>query len=155
MTARIFLALLTAMTFVWPAYAQSQDTDIRAQASRVGGETLIETFSGITHNGAYNFSAEGRASGFYVEKHASDGSVEYSEDGKTYQGDWAVFRNTLCYSYDDPSMPGGCFRVYKVGTCFYFYGATIIERRDELDKDYWTARSVQDGDEATCEAVFS
>lgn len=155
MFIRIISALLLIVHMATSSHAQSQDTDVRAQASRVSGESLIETFSGITHNGAYNFSAEGRAASFYTEKHFPDGRVKYSEDGKTYDGDWAVFRNTLCYSYDDPSMPGGCFRVYKVGTCFYFYGATIIERRDELDRDYWTARSVQNGDEPTCEAVFS
>lgn len=155
MLVRALILFSLFILLPYSAAAQSQDTDVRAQASRVSGEDLLETFAGITHNGAYNFSAEGRASSFYTEKHFPDGRVEYTEGGKTYEGDWAVFRNALCYSYDEPGMPGGCFRVYKVGTCFYFYGATIIERRDELDRDYWTARSVQDGDEPTCEAVFS
>lgn len=137
------------------ALAQSQDIDIRAKASRVKGDALIEAFSGVTHNGAYNFSSEGRASSFYTETHLEGGAVKYTEDGRPHDGDWAVFRDQLCYSYDEADMPGGCFRVYKVGTCFYFYSATLIKRRDELDRDYWTARSVQDGDEPTCEAVFS
>jgi len=52
-------------------------------------------------------------------------------------------------------MPGGCFRVYRVQNCFYFYSDTLIEREDELDRDYWTARSVIKGDQPKCEAAIS
>lgn len=155
MLARLFaLPIMMTLTST-TALAQSQDTDVRAKASRVTGEALIEAFSGVTHKGAYNFSAQGRASNFYTETHLKDGPVKYSEGGQAHDGDWAIFRDSLCYSYDEADMPGGCFRVYKIGTCYYFYSASIREMRDELDRDYWTARSVQDGDEPTCEAVFS
>ena len=42
-------------------------------------------------------------------------------------------------------MEGGCFRVYKVGNCFYYYNDQIPEFSGELDRDYWTARSVKKG----------
>jgi len=151
--------LLTATLALMPAIgnAQSQKTDIRPNANRLIGETLRATFMGQTHSGAYNFTEKGEPTRFYEEIHGKDGRVIYSEVGVT-QGDpgaWLLLKDTVCYLYDNAEMPGGCFRVYRVQNCFYFYSDTLIEREDELDRDYWTARSVIKGDQPKCEAAIS
>jgi len=39
--------------------------------------------------------------------------------------------------------------------CYYFYSDRDIEREDELDRDYWVARSVYKGQQPQCEASIS
>lgn len=137
------------------AFAQSQKTDVRPQAQRVVGDELLDAFKGVTHEGAYNFTREGAGTQFYTETHHDDGRTTYVEGDLKSDGVWIIQQDGLCFAYKDPAMTGGCFRVYKVGTCFYYYSREIPTRDDEIDRDYWTARSVPAGETATCEAVFS
>jgi len=146
------------MALLWltkPVHAQSQKTDIRPNASRVIGDELLAAFKGITHDGSYNFSREGAASNFYKETHNSDGSVNYVEGKTTYKGIWIPRQDSICYRYIDTQLSGGCFRVYRIKNCYYFYTTTRQYSEDELDRDYWTARSVKNGEVARCEAVIS
>lgn len=138
-----------------PALSQSQTTDIRPNAQRVIGEELRTSFTGKTHAGAYNFTPEGEPTRFYEERHNADGSVAYAEEGGRYPGVWLTIKDTICYIYENGNMPGGCFRVYKVANCYYFYSDQIIEREDELDRDYWTARSTLKGQAPKCDAAIS
>jgi len=138
-----------------PSFAQSQKTDIRPQANRIIGKALVKEFSGITHDGAYNFSDDGEPRRFYTETTQDNGRTLYIEDESPSAGNWMIIRDTLCFIYDNDSLSGGCFRVYKVGNCFYYYSDTLKEYVGELDRDYWTARSVKDGDIPTCEPSIS
>lgn len=151
MSSRAAFALAPLLLPV-PALAQSQTFDIRPYAERVTGEALRGAFEGVTHDGAYNFTERGQAQRTYSELHKGDGTVAYSEDGRTHAGEWAVRGDTICYSY--PDMNGGCFRVWRVRNCYYYYSDRIPETSDEIDRDYWTARSVRQGEGATCEALF-
>lgn len=137
------------------AWAQSQSTDIRPKANRILGEALLEEFLNTTHNGAYNFTDDGQPQRFYTETHHDDGRVTYREDGVDYDGVWIISKERLCFVYADEEMNGGCFRVYKIGNCFYYYSDLITEFDDELDRDYWTARSVKDGETPNCEPGLS
>jgi len=137
------------------AFAQNQQTDVRPQAQRVMGEDLLDAFKGITHEGAYNFTREGTGTQFYTETHHDDGRTTYIEAGLKADGVWIIQRDDLCFIYKNQDMTGGCFRVYQVGNCYYYYSRNIPQREDELDRDYWTARSVAEGETPTCEAVFS
>jgi len=137
------------------AFAQSQTTDIRPHANRMMGDDLKAAFSGQTHSGAYNFTPKGEPTRFYEERHNKEGTVTYSEGSDLETGIWRVFKDNLCYLYDSQDMPGGCFRVYRVKNCYYFYSDTLIERDDELDQDYWTARSTLNGELPQCEAAVS
>jgi len=151
--------LLTASLFLFcnsAALAQSQDTDIRKNALRIKGDALLESFLNTTHDGAYNFTEEGEPQRFYKETHHEDSKVTYTEDdGNPVDGLWSIRRNLLCFQYPGQKMSGGCFRVYKVGNCFYYYNNDIPEYGFEIDRDYWTARSVKAGEEPNCEAMVS
>jgi len=137
------------------AMAQSQNYDVRPQASRVTGGDLAKSFTGITHKGAYNFDQGGRADNNYTERHHADGKITYTEKGETLTGRWRLTPdNMICYSYDNAGLLPGCFRVYKIGTCYYFYASHFIAREDESDQEYWTARSVEKGKSATCLEMF-
>ena len=154
---RVFLslAILSTLVFAPEVLAQSQDTDIRPHANRVIGNDLQATFAGQTHSGAYNFTASGEPTRFYEERHHKDGKVAYSEGDGIERGLWRVLNDNLCFLYDSNKMAGGCFRVYRVENCYYFYSANLIEREDELDRDYWTARSTLKGEHPKCEAALS
>ena len=150
------LSLLAAIAMPASVLAQSQDYDVRPDAAQVTGPALTEAFKGVSHEGAYNFNSRGRPGSLFTERHFADGRVAYTEQGLTIKGQWAITPgNTICYAYDSDNIGGGCFRVYKLGSCYYFYSTFRVEREDEIDQDYWTARSVKKGDRATCEDMIS
>ena len=154
---RLYLNLCTILCLglSFTASAQTQKLDIRPYAARVSGDELRASFSGQTHDGAYNFSTTGEPGQHYEESHAPGGDVLYSERGTTADGLWDIYKDTLCYAYTNTHMTGGCFRVYRVANCYYFYSAQITEAKDEINRDYWTARSVIKGETPECEAAFS
>lgn len=137
------------------AEAQNQQTDIRPQAQRVVGEELRAQFEGKVHKGAYNFTFEGRGLNNYSEMHYPDGRVVYQEDEVKAEGVWFINRDNVCFVYEKSAMTGGCFRVYKVANCYYYYSDQIRETEGELDRDYWTARSVLEGQSPECDAAIS
>ena len=150
------LTLLLSASLCGQSYAQSQDYDVRPNAAQVTGDALTQSFSGISHDGAYNFDAIGRPGARYTERHFADGRVRYTEEGQIIKGQWAVTpKDTICYVYEGDIIGGGCFRVYQLGSCFYFYSTTRVERENEIDENYWTARSVKKGKRATCEDMIS
>lgn len=137
------------------AVAQSQKMDIRPNANRVISEDLRQSFAGKIHSGAYNFTEKGEPTRFYEESHDADGRIDYTENGRRDLGTWLIMKDMMCYLYDADDMPGGCFRVYRVENCYYLYSDQTIELQDELDRDYWTARSVIKGEQPQCEASIS
>ena len=138
------------------AQAQSQDYDVRPDAAQVTGDALTSAFEGQTHDGAYNFDQRGRPGARFIERHYADGRVVYTEDKERITGRWTVTPgHTICYSYDSDDINDGCFRVYQLGSCYYFYSSYFIARENEIDQDYWTARTVQKGKRATCEDMIS
>ncbi len=144
------LALTVLMTPYVTAHAQSQTLDIRPKAERLTSVQLLSAFKGVTHDGAYNFNLEGLAGAHYLETHRDDSRVEYRESGRHFDGVWTIRKNMMCYTYAGDGLGGGCFRVYRIKNCFYFYSSTFIERENELDQNYWTARSVKQGEEPLC-----
>lgn len=149
--------ILSAVIFSGPAVAlaQSQKTDIRPHANRLMGGAITAEFKGATHEGAYNFSDEGEPRRFYTETTDEKGRTTYSEGNHTAMGDWIVNKDALCFRYDNDELSSGCFRVYKVGNCFYYYSTEYILRRNELDREYWTARSVKAGEAPSCDPGLS
>lgn len=156
---RLYLSLsITSLIILFSpirAASQSQTTDIRPHALRLSGEEIKAEFKGRTHEGAYNFNAVGEARNNYIETHFEDGRTIYKEKDLTSRGIWLVNDGSLCFVYEDDALAGGCFRVYRVENCYYYYSDQIEERQDELDRDYWTARSVRQGETPQCEAAIS
>jgi len=137
------------------AFGQSQSLDIRPYAKRIVGDDLKSHFDGKTHAGAYNFSLAGEARDFYTERHNKDGTVFYKEGNVSTNGRWGVFGDILCYYYTNAEFNGGCFRVYQVENCYYFYSDSLPDNPDEIDGDFWTARSTLKGERQKCEAAIS
>lgn len=155
--ARCFMAVSALCFIALPLFsqAQSQSTDIRPNAERLSSEQLLTALKGVTLDGSYNFDTLGVAGGHYVETHHADARVSYAEAGLEFSGVWTIRDNMVCYRYSDPGLTGGCFRVYQIKNCFYFYSNLLIETPHELDRDYWTARSVVQGQEPECAAGMS
>lgn len=149
------LALIFSLCLSSTALAQSQDTDIRPYAEKFTTEELRETFSDATFDGAYGFARNGKARSFYVENHKPDGTVTYTEDGLTMAGTWKVTGDSLCFTYESDQMSGGCFRVYEVGNCLYFYSSSIPQVYDMTDRIQWIARAVRMGETPQCDAPMS
>lgn len=152
---KIFLLLLTVIFISNDVGAQSQELDIRPYAQRIVGDELELHFKGLTHSGAYNFTLAGEARAFYTEQHNIDGTVLYKENELIADGRWGVFNNILCYYYTNATLTGGCFRVYRVENCYYFYSNTLPDDPSEIDGDFWTARSTHKGERQKCEAALS
>jgi len=93
------LTIILALGLPSLALAQSQDTDIRPNANQLSAEEIKSTFSDVTMDGAYNFGRNGKAQSFYTEKHKPDGTLTYTEDGKSDPGRWFVRQDTLCFMY--------------------------------------------------------
>ena len=132
----------------------TQDIDIRPDGVQITGEMLDLNFSGITHKGTYAILREHTGTKHYTETTFEDGTVEYKEGDLIAQGHWIRYGDRLCYKYQDPEMAGGCFYVYVVGNCYYYYSsnaAGILGARNGL---YWIARSVKDGENASCEPAI-
>ncbi|WP_409433853.1 hypothetical protein ACJ3XI_04925 [Litorimonas sp. RW-G-Af-16] len=138
-----------------PAFAQSQKTDIRPLANQIVGKELPSHFRNKTHDGAYNFSRDGKARSFYTETHLDNGDTQYREGDLVSKGIWFTKTDAICYAYENPGMTGGCFRVYRVKNCYYYYSTQMARRDDELDRDYWVARSTLSGEAPECEAAIS
>jgi hypothetical protein len=150
------LAVIAALSWLAGlAAAQSQSLDIRPFAKRIMGDDIAAHFSGKTHAGAYNFSRGGDARDFYTERHNEDGTVFYKEGNTSAHGRWGVFNDVLCYYYVESQVSGGCFRVYRVENCYYFYSDNLPDDPDEIEGDFWTARSTLKGERQKCEAAIS
>jgi len=154
MLSRLIISVPT-LGFTYPALAQSSNYDVRPQANRLMAEDIRLNFSGVTQSGAYNFDAQGVPGNRFTEWHSEAGGILYREGDFTAHGRWSVARDALCYDYDSETITGGCFRIYKIGSCFYFYSTRRVSTKDEIMRDYWTARSVPKGQKATCEDLFS
>jgi hypothetical protein len=119
------------------------------------GNDIKTAFSGSTMDGAYNFGRNGLAESFYVEDHKADGTLTYTEGGNVDAGRWFVRRDAICYMYPSNQLAGGCFRVYQVKNCYYFYSTMRKQANYELGENYWTARSVKMGERAGCTPAVS
>ena len=149
------LCLISAAQINTLASAQSQQLDIRPYGERIMGDKLTAHFTGQVHDGAYNFSRNGEARAFYTEWHNKDGTVRYIEKDIKADGRWGVFGDILCYYYTNNTLNGGCFRVYRVKNCYFFYSNNLPDDPKEIEGDFWTARSTLKGETQQCEAVLS
>ena len=151
--AAILAAFITAAPTA-SAGEPTQDIDIRPDGVQVTGEMLDLNFSGVTHKGTYAILRESTGTKDYTETTYEDGRVRYKEGDLVAEGRWDRVGDQLCYRYYDAAMAGGCFYVYVVGNCYYYYSnnaAGIFGVRNGL---YWTARSVKSGETASCEPAI-
>ena len=147
--------LMLSCGLAFTATAQTQDTDIRANADQLSAQEIKTIFSDAEMDGAYNFGRNGKAQSFYKEIHKPDGTLTYEEDGQIEPGRWFVRKDALCFMYPSNQLAGGCFRVYRVKNCYYFYSTSRRQVPGENGRPYWTARAVKKGERAGCERAVS
>lgn len=149
-------AIYATLIAAFPAYAgeATQDMDIRPAGVQITGGSLNAAFSGITHKGRYALLRDNTGTKDYSETTYADGTVKYKEGDMTASGQWRRVGDRLCYTYEQDYMVGGCFYVYQVGNCYYYYGSNAAGMMGAKDGLYWTARSVKDGDTASCDPVI-
>ena len=148
----LVLTLILGLTAT--ATAQTQDTDIRPNADQLKSDQIKAVFSGAKMDGAYNFGRNGRAQSFYRENHNPDGTLTYEENGVVDPGRWFVRKDALCFTYPSNRLAGGCFRVYQIKNCYYFYSTSRQQVAGENGQPYWTARAVKQGERAGCEKAI-
>lgn len=149
------LIIILALGLSATAQGQSQDTDIRPNANQLTAKEIKATFSDVTMDGAYNFGRNGKAQSFYTEKHNPDGTLTYTEDGDAHPGRWFIRKDSLCFMYPSNQLAGGCFRVYQIKNCYYFYSAARRQVDYETGESYWTARATKMGERAGCDPAFT
>jgi len=132
------LTIILALGLPSLAFAQSQDTDIRPNANQLTAEEIKSIFSDVTMDGAYNFGRNGKAQSFYTDP-----------------GRWFVRQDTLCFMYPSKRLAGGCFRVYQVKNCYYYYSNSRRQVAHETGEPYWIARSTKMGEHAGCAPAIS
>lgn len=152
---RLVSTLILTLAVSATSFAQSQDTDIRPNADQLTGDQIKSIFSDAEMDGAYNFGRNGKAQSFYREKHFPNGTLTYEEDGQVEPGRWFVRQDALCFMYPSNQLSGGCFRVYRVKNCYYFYSTSRRQVAGENGQPYWTARAVKKGERAGCEKAIS
>ena len=151
---KFLAAFAMSLGLALTATAQTQDTDIRPNADQLTGDQIKKVFSDAKMDGAYNFGRNGKAQSFYREDHNPDGTLTYEEDGVVDPGRWFVRKDALCFMYPSNKMSGGCFRVYQIKNCYYFYSTSRRQVAGENGQPYWTARAVKRGERAGCEKAI-
>lgn len=118
---------------------------VAAEPVVLQGPEIISTFDGKTVSGAY---ADGLA---VRETYQVGGGISYWDPRGSSVGKWFVVNNQLCTFYE--GMPGGCFRVEKLGAnCYDYYAVanSAEEALNPLEKPRYTARGAIEGAASTC-----
>ena len=97
-------------------------------------------FSQIAHRGYYQYEDWEEREPAFTERMNADGTAIHVQDGLTSVGTWRTRYNVVCFEYDN--MNGGCFNIYKKGTCYFAMSAMMTEI---------IAITVMDDDVADCE----
>ena len=147
----IAFVLIFITGFLNPVAAQNTNSDLQ----RLNSDDILRAFNGQTHNGAYSLTQDGEPTRFYVEDHLETSEAIYSENGISYPGVWSIMRDHLCYDYVSDDMTGGCFKVFQIGNCYFFFGDNIPNHLINLEQNYWTARSVIKGQSPDCDPGVS
>ena len=139
----IFLAVLGFSVAdarqIIPEYLPDPKTELP-----LAGDDLKAIFQDRTPRGYYQYDAWVEREPAFTERMNADGTAIHQQDGVTSIGTWRTRHNVVCFEYDD--MMGGCFNVYKKGTCYFALSA--------LSNDI-VAITVLDDEIADCEPSFA
>lgn len=85
------------------------------------GDELTALFRDRTHRGYYQYEEWIDREPAFTERMNADGTVVHNQDGVVSEGTWRARHNVVCFEYDD--LFGGCFKIYKKGTCHFALSA--------------------------------
>ena len=127
----VLLIVLISVGYGAPAVAQSispetPDNESPLQAPPdiknkipLEGDALLDILEDRTHTGYYEFLRVPDGEYAFTEHINADGTSLHIRDGIESRGRWKARANVVCFEYDD--LNGGCFTIYKQGTCYYAY----------------------------------
>jgi len=150
-----FIAAFSCFAFYAHGLADEGQNGLYGHDQRLNGDAILQDFLGTTFNGAYSLTKDGEPTRFYTETHQENSEVLYVENGESFPGIWTIRRNLMCYDYYSDAMNGGCFKIFRSGNCYYFYGDIVPSHLIGEEKNYWTARSVIKGQTPDCDPGIS
>lgn len=137
---------IAALSVLLATASHGQDGDPRS--AWMTGESIRHEFSGKGLSGHYPSGA------FWTEMIRNDGTTDYREGPKHWQGKWWATSLEFCFSYPAPGN-GGCFRVVRVSAnCFELYDFTNskgIGETPPTETDRWNGRFWFADRPTTCE----
>jgi len=141
--------LLTAAT----ASAQNAEGGFRL----LTGDSLRAAFSDVTVDGTYKQFRERSGTSRFTERFTKDGKTFYREGDIIDEGEWRLMRDdVICFRYFG-ELAGGvsCYTVFAEGTCLYAYHPSRIENGQPIDRNQWSAKTVNRGELSTCDDLIS
>jgi hypothetical protein len=127
--------------------AQSHGQENTSPSAWMTGDAIRQEFSGKGLAGHYPSGAP------WTELIRTDGTTDYREGPKHWQGKWWATSQEFCFSYPAPGN-GGCFRVVRVSTnCFELYDYTDNKNLETppTEADRWNGRFWFADHPTTCE----
>jgi hypothetical protein len=145
--APVVLALLVVLATVAPSPARAEEHDAPSLAW-LSGDEIRRELTGRLLAGIYPSGQP------WSEQIADDGTTDYREGAKHWQGQWWIAGREFCFSYPPPGT-GGCFRVVRASAnCFelYDFSGAAGQREDPPWLDtLWNGRMWQSDRPTTCE----
>ncbi len=160
MRGRAFLisALIVALAPVSGAQMINPDGDnyLNGQElTQLSGDSLTAAFAGKTHHGTYKTTRQRTGTNQFRETTAADGTTDYKEGDMRISGIWRVFDDQICYQYKSDEVPGvHCFNIFEAGTCLYGYDPSVVGPNGPLNANFWSVKSLRQGDISTCDDLI-
>lgn len=152
---RLCLALCAAMMITPQANAQ---VELESYSLRLlSGDSLRAAFSDVTVDGTYKQFRERSGTARFTERFTSDGKTFYREGDIIDEGEWILASDTvICFRYFG-ELAGGvsCYTVFAEGTCLYAYHPTRVVDGRPIDRNQWSAKTVNRGELSTCDDLIS
>lgn len=117
-TTRMRFGALSLMVAIATLTAGARAEDTLPNLAWMTGAAIQGTFGGQPIAGTYPTGKP------WTETVRANGSTDYREGEKHWQGKWWVTQREFCFAYP-PGTAGGCFRVVRVSpNCFELYDFT-------------------------------
>jgi hypothetical protein len=115
----------------------------------MSADEITATFKGEVLAGLYPSNTP------WAESIHADGTTDYREGLKHWQGTWWAGDREFCFSYPPPGV-GGCFRITRISAnCYELYDFSQAAGSDETPPDVaglWNGRMWHANRPTTCEA---
>lgn len=145
--------ILCAVVLASPLWAFGTDAHALTLLS---GDSLRAAFSDVTVDGTYKQFRERSGTSQFTETFHADGTTDYREGKINDKGEWRVIGDdVICFRYAGPLAGGvSCYTVFAEGTCLYAYHPRLIKDGQPIDRNQWSAKTVNRGELSTCDDLI-
>jgi len=147
--------ILTLALALFPAISFANDITAEDLTPLIG-ETLTQTFEGVTMHGTYKRPRERTGTAAFTETFHEDGTTSYREGRIFDTGQWTVTEDTICFAYSG-ELSGGvsCYNVFKAENCYYSYIHGQLRDGYPVRPNSWSAKTIIKGEYNTCDDLVS